>query len=393
MPLDIVDYLAGFLWDDRLALQAFSHTCRSWRVVIRPYLYAKVTLSSVERMEQFSALLQDIPALQFWVRELCLKETSTGTGGCGSAAVTNANPWMFLDDGCDFSPLGALTNVHTVELHSVHRYSWNFHQPFSSALLQAIPRTRSLGLVNCTLPRIITLAIIYTPADLRDLHLHDLCVWQSSFFESHQLERPPLIHQPCLYSLRIHGRNNGQGLPQFLQWLTPTKSMQTLRSVEIQIEHQIDLMHLGPFLASLDSSIQHLDLQQPWLHKSKPAQAYKEIVQHLDLKPLQLLHTVHLCDIRHKGVLHLLSQLSSPHLRTIVFHVSHSRFKDTRNAEEILLGPNLANVQGFHFLYSGKSHSGPDLTRRIKSSFPSTSSRVPLHVRKDDHSCSRFVLP
>lgn len=80
LPPELFDETLDHLWDDPIALQACSLTCRAWVPTTRLHLFRTVRLTSEANCTQFSALLKSSPVVARCVRKLTIDAQYSGVG-------------------------------------------------------------------------------------------------------------------------------------------------------------------------------------------------------------------------------------------------------------------------------------------------------------------------
>lgn len=255
LPPEIVEYSATFLWSDIKALQSWRLSCRTWNDLIRPYIFRSITLNSEKRLSEFESLLDNVPSMRFWVRELIVMAK------LHSARDYCSIPWI---DRLPLELPSKLEKLHTLGIFDFQDF-WDpsehngFFDHFSS-----FSSVKSLSFVNCVFPASILLAFVCSLPGLLDVHFHDIQVMSSMFVSGSPASKTkkPSLHPPCLTSLRIHSGNSTstQPLREFLGWFIGNETMQSLRTVQIHIQSIASIEDTGSFLKTLGPRLRELEL-------------------------------------------------------------------------------------------------------------------------------------
>ncbi|KAI0790502.1 hypothetical protein C8Q75DRAFT_762131 [Abortiporus biennis] len=352
LPLEIVEYLAGFFWEDQATLKVYTLICRSWNQVAKPYLYRSITIYDEFRLHELENLLESNKSMQHWIRELRIE------GGLRSARDSPFDSWVFV---LAMKLPNLLKRLHTLEFVSVQPYPSGLAtqqlEDFVSQMTGFLT-LKCLSFIDCSFQGGVLLSFIHGPQHLEELHLHDIRMMSSTLVGQDSDHPPPSMR---LRQLKIHSTqpDYAQPLPEFLKWFTSKECMSTLQSVEIDVRYISGLKDTGAFLKTLGPTLRYLNLRftdsQHWGHD----RGSREIIEHIDLGHNTELQSLKLHNPRHPAVLHLLSQVASPHLEKIVFDVTFThvirglKTSDFEVLDQCLAQDNFQLLKEVWFMYSG----------------------------------------
>ena len=72
-PVETLDDVFGYLWDDFATLCKLSLTCRSWSSITRPHIFRRAWVDGRERLLELGRMVEDTPAIAFWIREFQIR--------------------------------------------------------------------------------------------------------------------------------------------------------------------------------------------------------------------------------------------------------------------------------------------------------------------------------
>lgn len=255
-PLELVEYLARFLWIDNDTLRAVSSTCRAWRSIALPYLYRGVAVHTEHQLHSLERRLGREPSISPWIREVRIDAVPFyPLSYYGPVDM----PWIYK---VPKKLPKLLPRLHAIHISGVERPTWHYAEWTFFPNFRRFTSVRSLILSKCTFPADVIQAIIYCLPQLTTLRLCDVSFSSVQFDDDMNGVAPPKYHQPRLTSLCIRKENllGSYSLADILGWIYPTESMLTLRDFHVCSRYPSDLPLVGSFISAL-GSVHHLCLE------------------------------------------------------------------------------------------------------------------------------------
>lgn len=244
LPFELISNIGEILHDSDHSISSCLLVCRMWRNACRRYLYRSITIHSHGRLEELVSRLEEDTDLWRFVADLRVDV---------SRLVSRSFP-----NTPDLSWISAITaklprslqltrNLHLCNLLSKINSDGVFRNFASFSTLE------SLNICNRTIEIMELNELVNSLPRLKALHLEDLRMPYLSYSMTSNsnlsLETLELVG---VYSITCHN---------ILNWLKNTNTMQTLRSLSMQIS-SFDLAEaLGHFLKSLGPVVMHLNLR------------------------------------------------------------------------------------------------------------------------------------
>lgn len=257
-PVELVEYIGGYLWDSFATLQALSLTCRDWHNAIRPCIFRSLTIDSEHRLKELERLLDSEPTIAYWIRELRLKpDPSLELAGPAWGHILHPCAWMFR------FPIilpWKLKRLRGIELNGVIESGWKYRQ-----MAMLLPKfsyfktVQSLSFINCRLPKGVIASFISVFPNMNELHAVNTLDTSDANFNSP--DTLPRLGSPQLTSLHVQGADIVDlESHSFLAWMDPRACLQRLKSLQILLQHPGAVQDFGRMLTVLGPTLQHLDL-------------------------------------------------------------------------------------------------------------------------------------
>lgn len=365
-PLDLVFYIAAFLWDDAKTLQNCVLTCKGWHQTLHSLVFRTVIVNSQERLDRLDALVDASPYLASWIQEFQISVTPkphTFTRGSYLPSWLGQIPSLFHDT------LPELKNLVYIGLYE----NDSDLDPALIAKFASFRTVRSLAFRRCDLSyhTIVTLASVLP--NLRHLSIEE--IWHE----------PVSIHPNTAKTLALtslYVRLDfwcGRQLNTFLSWIGETESRKTLRDVRLHI----DTTQCSAFTLFLQKvkDIEYLEFSFDWrfFEYSRPRRTIcrglctslkspdamltqstiLEILRHTDLNLNNRLRTIHLHDpsclstsgfLAQAAALPRLHQVTLSSLPSTTWRDIRDLYEDTANC---LRHPDFQTLEKLLFVYCG----------------------------------------
>ncbi|CAL1708502.1 unnamed protein product [Somion occarium] len=395
LPNELIHHITGYLWNDRYSLLDCITVCRSWHTAALPHLYHTYDLAKMDDLAQLEGQIKNDRRVGYWIKELRIHRVSAL-----EPTVSQSQGILPLQLFLERFPVHlpeALKSLRGIEFHGFYAYpdtAWA-NVPLTSFLeaLGSFASVTTITFVGCSLPLYVTLAFVHALPNVVDLHCHgNYCVDFGSP-ESTVTQRFPRIHPLALSSIRLHraGSVNGEYI-SMLRAIThdcPSIKLQTLH-LDLCDTWSARWEPLTSCLTQLGPTLLSLKLIFPRaIRPQNDAGAFTaNVKRHVDLGVFTNLRALHIYSLQYRSAtLHLLSHLSSPHIREIKLDASFEyirqiKAKDFMDHDTILAKPHFSNLTEVRVRYSGPL-TPKRVERKIVSVFPKTSAKGTLRVVKD----------
>jgi len=402
LPFDIIEIIGAHLSRSGSSPRECSLTCRMWYSAVRPLIYRRVTIRSVDDTQRLHELTRSDPAVGRWIHELRISYDRRYLG---------LDDW-FLDFPETFSS-DTLSNIHS--LHFRGQEAWHTSDIQLMKAIKLIPRlasfasVRRLSFLDCVVPYDFAKSIICAFPDLRDLHMHSVIYTQPH----PRVELPQLYHPRNVESIRIHADDRLPADGFYSELLLPemspfTRSMRALTTLHFHFGG-----HTTPVMQELakivfpsePNSLQHLEFYFPICQGYSAvalASCNRFIVENLNMGIFPDLRTFHVRGLNQADPTHsLISALNSPHLNRLVLGVETSALESSKSKHYAPVDACLADTRKFSklqkvhvFAYNVVSEDLETITQKVQELFPKVMGRGILEtsfVGDPDKRCDLYI--
>ena len=259
LPLELVEHIAGFLWDDFPTLKAWSSACKSWHAMTLPYLYRSVIVDNELNLRSLERALVTRPYVAPWIRELRI--TVDAYGSIASVLEEDARtlPWIY--DLPRKLPKH-LTRLYSIQFSKIIKKRWAYDEWMFFPSFKKFNTVKSITFSFCTFPEDVLNAIIHSLPRLQDLQLNDLTFSYTAF--SGTGIAPPQYKQPQLTSFALHSDQIFMPYPAsstILKWSLPAQSAWNLKSLHLFVSYPSDVPDVGKVVHTFASTLHHLSIK------------------------------------------------------------------------------------------------------------------------------------
>lgn len=222
LPHDVLVQIAKHLQSDPKALQACTLTSRAWLVAAQPFLFLNIAVTSRTRLLELEKFV-DASSVGSWIKRL---ELDRSVKESEVISTQFEYPFWFFQLAPKFAE--KLVNLTTIHFFHITGTSLN---P-SEALFRQLAKFTAVDcliLEDCHIKDVVLCAFVAAFPGLKSLHL------RSHHKQAGAESDIPYLHPPRLTSLAVDvSMSPFDMITPFLQWLSTTQSVDSLRSITVR---------------------------------------------------------------------------------------------------------------------------------------------------------------
>ncbi|KAI0737416.1 hypothetical protein C8Q80DRAFT_1062335, partial [Daedaleopsis nitida] len=170
VPMEVVEHIIHYLWDDHLALRQCSLTCQGWLLRSRFHLFKEVEIATLLQLDSLRRVFASTPVCRSFVQVVELYCSLAKLSNCPEPRWEHISSDIFTS-----APVVLLSDLPNIR-------EWRFHvspmdlrtpcylSPASMAALRQYTATRTLELKTLRISSTVALArILLALPELRDL--------------------------------------------------------------------------------------------------------------------------------------------------------------------------------------------------------------------------------